>query len=114
MAQSGSDVAARRVPLGNLITRLVTGVALLAVIGPAVHWLSFIDPLPARLTVNFHTAFSVIAAIVFLPLTEPLANLCRRLLPTSPWSTTPASPAISTPTCSIRQPRLWAARCARR
>jgi len=76
MAQSGSDVAARRVPLGNLITRLVTGVALLAVIGPAVHWLSFIDPSPARLTVNFHTAFSVIAAIVFLPLTEPLANLC--------------------------------------
>src|SRR5258705_155528 len=44
MAQSGSDVAARRVPLGNLIPRLVTGGALLAVIGPAVHWLSFIDP----------------------------------------------------------------------
>jgi phosphate:Na+ symporter len=92
MAQSGSDVAARRVPLGNLITRLVTGVALLAVIGPAVHWLSFIDPSPARLTVNFHTAFSVIAAIVFLPLTEPLANLCRRLLPDKPVVDDPGKP----------------------
>ena len=31
-------------------------------LGPVVHWLSLIDPSPARLTVNFHTAFSVIAA----------------------------------------------------
>jgi phosphate:Na+ symporter len=92
MAQSGSDVAARRVPLGNLITRLATGVALLAVIGPAVHWLSFIDPSPARLTVNFHTAFSVIAAVLFLPLTEPLANLCRRLLPDRPVVDDPGKP----------------------
>jgi len=34
--------------------------------------------------VNFHTAFSVLAAIIFLPLIDPLAALCRRLLPTRP------------------------------
>lgn len=92
MAQVGAEPAARRVPLGNLITRLVTGAALLAVIGPAVHWLSIVDPSPARLTVNFHTAFSVIAAIVFLPLTDPVAALCRRLLPDKPVADDPGKP----------------------
>ena len=84
--------SARRVPLGNLLTRFVTGAALLALVGPAVHWLSLIDPSPARMTVNFHTAFSVIAAIVFLPLTEPVATLCRRLLPERPVTHDPGKP----------------------
>ena len=43
MAQSGADVAPRRVPLANLMTRAVIGVALLPFLGPAVDWLSLID-----------------------------------------------------------------------
>jgi phosphate:Na+ symporter len=82
--QSSGDIDARRVPLGNLITRAVVGLLVLPFLVPIHHWLTFVDPAPARLLVNFHTAFSVVAAIVFLPLIDPLANLCRRLLPSRP------------------------------
>jgi phosphate:Na+ symporter len=47
---------------------------------------------PARVAVNFHSLFSVVAAIVFLPLIDPLARLCRRLLPDRPVADDPARP----------------------
>src|SRR5882757_9165835 len=65
MAQSGADVEARRVPLANLITRAIVGVALLPLLGLSVHWLSLIDASPARLAVNFHTAFNLVAGLAF-------------------------------------------------
>ena len=67
-------------PLGNLITRVVVGIAVLPFLVPS-SLAALIDPAPARLLVNFHTLFSLVAAIVFLPLIEPLATLCRRLVP---------------------------------
>ena len=90
--QSTTDVDARRVPLGNLITRVVIGAGLLCFLGPIHQWLAFIDPAPGRLLVNFHTAFSVVAAIVFLPLNDPLAALCRRLIPSRPQADDPGRP----------------------
>jgi phosphate:Na+ symporter len=90
--QSSTDVEARRVPLGNLITRAVVGVALLPFLEPILHWLTIVDAAPARVAVNFHTAFSLVAAIVFLPLTGPLAALCRRLLPSRPQADDPGRP----------------------
>ena len=92
MAQSGADVAARRVPLANLMTRAIVGVALLPFLGPVVGWLSMIDPSTARLPVNFHTAFNVVAALVFLPLVDVVAWACRRLLPDRPVTDDPGRP----------------------
>ena len=66
MAQSGADVAARRVPLANLMTRAIVGVALLPFLGQAVDWLSLVDASATRLPVNFHTAFNV-AGLAGLP-----------------------------------------------
>jgi phosphate:Na+ symporter len=88
--QSSTDIAARRVPLGNLLTRATVGLLALPFLGPIHHWLAFVDAAPARLLVNFHTAFSVVAAIVFLPLVDPLAALCRKLLPARPQADDPA------------------------
>ena len=96
--QSSVDVEARRVPLGNLITRAVIGAAVLPFLVPIHHWLAFVDAAPARLLVNFHTAFSVVAAILFLPLIEPLAQLCRRLLPSRPQADDPAKARHLDPT----------------
>ena len=62
-------------PLANLITRVAIGVAFLPFLGPVVHWLSLIHPAPARLAVNFHSLFSLVAAVVFLPLIDPMAAL---------------------------------------
>jgi phosphate:Na+ symporter len=113
MAQSGADVEARRVPLANLMTRAIVGVALLPFLGPAVDWLSLIDPSATRLPVNFHTFFNVLAALVFLPLVDVVAWACRRLLPAKPVIDDPGRPrhldpnVLDTPTealaCAMRE-----------
>ena len=92
MAQSGADVAARRVPLANLMTRAIVGVVLLPFLGPVVQWLSMIDPSATRLPVNFHTAFNALASLVFLPLVDVVAWACRRLLPDKPVADDPGKP----------------------
>ena len=92
MAQSGADVTARRVPLANLITRAIVGVALLPFLSQAVEWLSLVDASATRLPVNFHTAFNIAAALVFLPLTDVVAWACRRLLPDKPVPDDPGKP----------------------
>jgi len=92
MAQSGADVEARRVPLANLMTRAIVGVALLPFLGPAVEWLSLIDASATRLPVNFHTAYNIAASLIFLPLVDVVAWACRRLLPAKPVTDDPGKP----------------------
>jgi phosphate:Na+ symporter len=92
MDQSPTNPAARRVPLANLISRVVIGIAFLPFLTLMVHALSIVDAAPARLAVNFHTLFSLVAAVVFLPLIDPMAKLARRLLPDRPVAEDPAQP----------------------
>src|SRR5580704_3450605 len=92
MAQSGADVEARRVPLANLMTRAVVGVALLPFLGPIAEGLSLIDASATRLPVNFHTAYNIAASLVFLPLVDVVAWACRRLLPAEPVVDDPGKP----------------------
>ena len=75
------DPAAKRLPIGNLINRVVgcaLALTLLNWIGPALITL---DPNPARAVADFHTAFNVVLALLFLPLVKPFARLLVRLLP---------------------------------
>lgn len=90
--QATTDTEARRLPLGNLITRVLVGIALLPFLGQLHQWLMMVDAAPGRLLVNFHTAFSVVAAIVFLPLIDPVAALCQRLVPDRPQTDDPGKP----------------------
>src|SRR6185503_7553500 len=92
MDQPSTNPPARRVPLANLITRVVIGIAFVPFLAPLTHWLALLDPAPARMAVNFHTLFSVAAAIVFLPLTDAVAALCRRLLPSKAVAEDPGAP----------------------
>ena len=92
MDQSATDIDARRVPLANLISRLVIGIAFMPFLAPVAHWLSLLEPSAARVAVNFHSVFSIVAAVVFLPLIEPVAALCRRLLPARPVADDPGKP----------------------
>ena len=94
MAQSGADPAARRVPLANLITRAVVGLAFLPFLGPIVEWLSLIDASATRLPVNFHSAFNLVAALVFLPLVESSPGRAAACCRTSPRRRSrPAAPS---------------------
>lgn len=113
MAQSGADIEARRVPLANLMTRAIVGVALLPFLGPIVEGLSLIDPSATRLPVNFHTAFNVLASLIFLPLVDFVAWASRRLLPSKPVADDPGKPrhldpnVLDSPTealgCALRE-----------
>ncbi|GEP56320.1 Na/Pi cotransporter family protein [Reyranella soli] len=92
MAQSSADVAARRVPLANLMTRAIVGVALLPFLGPLVDWLTLLDGSATRMPVNFHTGFNALASLVFLPLVDVVAWGCRKLLPDKPVPDDPGKP----------------------
>jgi phosphate:Na+ symporter len=81
IALSGSSVAARRVPLGNLIARATIGVLTLPFIAKLAALLAGVVDDPARSVLLAHTAFNVVVALAFLPLVDPLAQLAVRLLP---------------------------------
>ena len=75
------DPASKRLPLGNLLNRVVgVGLALAALpyIGPR---LIAVEPNSARAVADFHTAFNLVLAAAFFPLLKLYAGLVRRWLP---------------------------------
>lgn len=79
---TGSDPAARRLPLGNLLNRVVGVAVALAALPYIAPWVASIDPDSARSVADFHTAFNLVLALVFLPFLKPYAGLLRLWLPT--------------------------------
>jgi phosphate:Na+ symporter len=89
---AGSDPAAKRLPMGNLLNRLVgvaLGLAALNWIGP---WLVTIEPDGARVVADFHTAFNLVMAAMFMPLLRPFAQLLVWLLPARAAQADPSKP----------------------
>jgi len=89
--EAGSGVA-RRLPLGNLLVRAAGCAVVLPFLPAIAGWLAQIEPAPARLIVNFHTAFNLALAVLFLPFTDRLAALLIRFLPDPPRPADPARP----------------------
>ena len=88
----GADAAARRVPAGNLGTRLV-GVALgLAVLPKLGPWLVTVDPNPAREVADLHLAFNLVLAALFFPMLPSYAALLRRVFPARVDAPDPTQP----------------------
>ena len=94
---TGDDPAARRLPIGNLVNRLIGVVIALA----ALPWLSrlmvTIEPDNARAVADFHTAFNLALALVFFPLLTPFARLLKRSLPTKLDQNDPGRPIYLDP-----------------
>jgi phosphate:Na+ symporter len=80
-ALAGSPVAARQVPLGNLLARAALAILALPVLAKVESLLGVISTDAGRLVLNFHTAFNVALALLFLPLLTPLARLVTWILP---------------------------------
>ena len=78
---SASTPAARRVPLGNLVMRTAVALPLLFALTPIAEGLSALEAHPGRLAINFHTAFNLFVALLFLPFVGAVADLTQRLLP---------------------------------
>lgn len=89
---TGDDPAARRLPLGNLLTRVagvLAGLIILPYIGPLMAKL---ETDPSRVVANFHTVFNIVVALVFLPLLTPYGALLSRWLPKRSDPNDPARP----------------------
>ncbi|WP_459614652.1 Na/Pi cotransporter family protein [Bordetella sp. 2513F-2] len=89
---TGDDPAARRLPLGNLLTRVAGVLAGLVVLPWLPGWLALLDDSPARAVANFHTLFNVVVALAFLPVLAPYARLLTRWLPKRSDPNDPARP----------------------
>jgi len=101
------EMAGRRVAIGNLATRLIGG----ALILPAFNWigphLAQYEPTLSRSVADFHTAFNLIIALVFLPLLGPFAKVLQRLFPDRLEPADPSRPiyldpeALETPSIAL-------------
>ena len=101
------DPAGKRLPVGNLVNRIV-GVALALA---ALNWIGpklvVLDPDPARAVADFHTGFNIIMALLFFPVLKPFARLLTRLLPVRVGAADPSQPvyldgaARETPTIAL-------------
>jgi phosphate:Na+ symporter len=78
--QTGNP-ASRRLPLGNLLNRLVGCALALPFLHPIADVLSRIEPNQSRMTADFHTAFNLALALVFILPLNWIASLLTRLLP---------------------------------
>jgi phosphate:Na+ symporter len=104
---SWSNPANQRVPLGNLITRLV-GVAIVAAgFQYLIPWLAQLGPSHSRAVANFHTVFNLALAALFLPWVRTYARLLKKLLPRRADENDPAAPlyldpaALATPALAL-------------
>lgn len=84
--------AHRRMPLRNLINRLVGCIVFLPLLTPIVKLLERIEPNPVRLAADFHTLFNIIMALAFIFLLGPFARMLEQLLPEVKVTTDPAIP----------------------
>ena len=87
-----STSVARRLPLGNLLVRTVGVVLALPFLPAITRALELAGPAPGRLVVNFHLAFNVALAVVFLGSVRGLAQLLTRWLPEPPAPADPGRP----------------------
>ena len=78
---AGSPVTVRRLPYANLLFRSVGMVAVLPVVGLLLPYLDLLGGDPGRQIANFHTAFNLALAVVFLPLLPLIATLLVRVFP---------------------------------
>lgn len=107
-----SDVGARRVTLGNLGFRAIGVVLTLPLVGIAAAALAAIEPGAARVAANFHTAFNLALALVFVPLLPIAGRVIERLLPQRATVDDPSRPRYLDPT-AVDSPDLALAAAAR-
>jgi phosphate:Na+ symporter len=73
--------ASRRLPLGNLLNRVVGCVLVLPFVQPIAQAFAHFESNPSRMAADFHTAFNVALALLFILPLDGLAAFLTRLLP---------------------------------
>ena len=99
--------ASRRLPLGNLLNRAIGCALVLPFLHPIAAALERFEPNPSRLAADFHTAFNVALALVFILPLDGVAALLTRLLPEKKKPGDPSTPlyldetALATPSVAL-------------
>ncbi len=97
----------RRVPVGNLLFKLIGVLIALPLLAYLPAWLAWFSADPKSIVVNFHLAFNLGLAIIFLQLTGSVSRVVERWLPTPPSEALPGTPrhldttALGTPALAI-------------
>ncbi len=97
---------ARRVTVGSLLFKLAACLLVVPFVGMLEPLLAPLGD-PARQVVLFHLLFNLAKAALFLFLTEPLARMAERMLPSPPPADDPTKPrhldesALETPTLAM-------------
>ena len=80
-AGNRGDPASRRLPVGNMLNRLVGVCIALAFLHPIAQELSAWQPDSAKRIAEFHMLFNIALALIFIGLLDPVAQLLVRFLP---------------------------------
>jgi phosphate:Na+ symporter len=101
--------AGRRVPLGNLFIR-TTGVIFVMpfMANLFVPLMEMVHADPARMLVNFHTAFNLALGIIFLPFIGSLTRMSEVILPDRPREEDESLPRYLDPTAIATPPAALA------
>eukprot|EP01037_Dinobryon_pediforme_P019670 gene19670-20130_t len=81
LAEWGGNPAEMRLPLGNVINRIIGALVALPLVGPAVQLLNHFGEPWARLPADFHVLFNLGTAAVFYAFLPAQARLLNWLLP---------------------------------
>src|SRR6202453_2924710 len=84
--------ASRRLPIGNLLTRIVGCAAVLPFLHPIADLLESFEPNPAGLAADFHPAFTLLLALLFIGPLDFVAAQLVRWLPDQPKAADPGTP----------------------
>jgi phosphate:Na+ symporter len=106
-AGAGGNPATRRLPVGNMLNRLVGVLIALLFLPQIARELGAWQPNAAKLTAEFHLLFNVALAAIFIGLLDPIARLLARLLPEQKQPDEAATPryldeaALETPSLAL-------------
>lgn len=98
---------ASRVPAGNLIMRVFGVLLAIPLLQISEDLIAMISNDPARMIVNYHTAFNIALAFAFLPLLRLIEILTVKAFPDQPAADDPGSPryldnkSLDTPTIAL-------------
>src|SRR5215831_8531267 len=104
---SRANLAGRRLPIGNMLNRLVGVVLVLPFLQPIAEIFSRFDLNPTRMAADFHTVFNIALALLFVFVLDGVARLLVWLLPDSAKQLDPAVPfyldeaAMQTPSVAL-------------
>jgi phosphate:Na+ symporter len=104
---SRANLAGRRLPIGNMLNRVVGVALVLPFLQPIVELFSRFDVNPARMAADFHTVFNVALAVLFVFVLDGVARLLVWLLLESAKQPDPSVPlyldeaAMRTPSVAL-------------